>query len=145
MVDGLSLKRSTGSCIICIISLAKCNRLGCLSKAIGQGRCQDHGGIERSSKWVRSRGDHHKLYNNKKWATLRVHILHTYPLCLRCKYYGYLKEAVDVDHIQAHKGNVDLFYSISNLQTLCRSCHSWKTQRENEDYNPELDWRKGQD
>jgi hypothetical protein len=48
------------------------------------------------------------------------------------------KPATDIDHIQAHKGDWDLFvgglstldYWYPNLEGLCHSCHAKKTARE---------------
>ena len=38
--------------------------------------------------------------------------------------------ATDVDHIRDHRGDWALFTDRSNLQSLCHSCHSRKTMRE---------------
>ncbi len=35
-----------------------------------------------------------------------------------------------VDHIKAHRGNIDLFFEPSNLQVLCKRCHDSAKQRE---------------
>ena len=34
------------------------------------------------------------------------------------------------DHIVPHRGDVELYYDMDNLQTLCASCHSRDKQRE---------------
>lgn len=33
------------------------------------------------------------------------------------------------DHIQAHKGDKDLFFAPGNLQSLCKTCHDSAKQR----------------
>ena len=121
--------------------MSKCNRLGCLNPGVGQGRCEAHGGVRKDKYYGRKIRDHHKLYNTAQWQALRKNILYKYPTCQRCQTYGYLTAGVDVDHVQPHRGNSDLFYNLSNLQTLCRSCHSWKSQREGDEYDSDLDFR----
>ena len=37
--------------------------------------------------------------------------------------------ATVVDHMMAHKGNLDLFYDPDNLQPLCKPCHDRHAQR----------------
>lgn len=66
-----------------------------------------------------------------------------YPLCgqrppnapptndSRCQAMNIVREASDVDHITPVKGpNDPLTFAESNLQSLCRRCHSAKTLRE---------------
>ncbi|WP_432443079.1 HNH endonuclease signature motif containing protein [Martelella lutilitoris] len=38
-------------------------------------------------------------------------------------------QAAEVDHIQPHRGDRALFFSLGNLQTLCKFCHSTAKQR----------------
>jgi 5-methylcytosine-specific restriction protein A len=47
-----------------------------------------------------------------------------------CQAEGHTVSATDVDHITPHKGNKELFYDVSNLQSLCHSHHSQKTAKE---------------
>ncbi len=108
----------------------KCKRQGCLSQSYGQGLCETHGGIAKHQKYDRVRKDYHKLYSTKEWRAMRQRALSDNPLCMCCKFYGYLKPSVDVDHIRPWRGQLDLFYDMSNLQTLCQQCHSKKTQAE---------------
>lgn len=68
----------------------------------------------------------HKLYYSVKWRKLRERQLVENPLCIECGNVG-----LDVDHIIDHKGNIDLFYDLNNLQTLCKACHSRKTMTTN--------------
>ena len=52
------------------------------------------------------------------------------PLCVRCKEQGRLTPATQVDHIKPWRGDRELFWDISNWQSLCASCHSLKTNHE---------------
>ena len=121
--------------------MTKCIVGGCLSHATGLGLCASHGGIERSKRSKRIVRDHHTLYNTGRWKRLRLSALSANPLCQRCKHYGKLTPAIDVDHIVPHKGDHVLFSDANNIQCLCKSCHSWKTQRESTLGRDELDWR----
>ena len=109
--------------------MAKCSRLGCLNKSIYKGRCAAHSTEEKPS-YTREIKDYHYLYNTSAWRKGRVSFLQSNPLCTNCKQYGFIKEAVDVDHIIPHQGNTDLFYDINNWQGLCKACHTRKTSAE---------------
>lgn len=56
--------------------------------------------------------------------------LRAYPLCAECERQGRVAPATVVDHIIPHKGNYDLFWDMSNWQSLCKPCHDRKTARE---------------
>jgi 5-methylcytosine-specific restriction protein A len=49
-------------------------------------------------------------------------------LCVECQRQGRIVAATDVDHIVARRHGGD--DSFANLQPLCHSCHSKKTQQE---------------
>jgi 5-methylcytosine-specific restriction protein A len=50
------------------------------------------------------------------------------PLCRKCRADGIIEAATDVDHIvPLRKGGTS---EESNLQSLCHSCHSRKTNQE---------------
>jgi 5-methylcytosine-specific restriction protein A len=65
-----------------------------------------------------------------RWKQLRAAQLWREPLCRHCQEQGRITAATDVDHIEPHKGNLVLFYAPANLQSLCHSCHSAKTAKE---------------
>lgn len=73
-----------------------------------------------------------ELYTSNKWKQLRTKHLREEPLCRVCG-----SKATEVDHIIAHRGNKDLFYSEENLQSLCHHCHSQKTIKEMEERKKE--------
>lgn len=72
------------------------------------------------------------LYGRKKWKDLRKAVLEAQPLCVYCLRNGFTREADVVDHIVPHKGDLDLFHDIENLQPLCHFHHdSVKAMEEN--------------
>jgi 5-methylcytosine-specific restriction protein A len=71
------------------------------------------------------------MYENKRWRDNRLSYLRGNPLCVICHVQGRLTPAYVVDHIKDHKGDYDLFWDTNNWQSLCASCHSSKTAKEN--------------
>jgi 5-methylcytosine-specific restriction enzyme A len=63
------------------------------------------------------------LYNSKEWKRIRTAFLARHPLCQRCLTEGRLTAASVVHHIQAHKGDLDLFFDGDNLAASCKACH----------------------
>jgi 5-methylcytosine-specific restriction protein A len=62
------------------------------------------------------------------WQRLRAVVLRDEPLCRECDAYGVVRAATEVDHIIPRgRGGTD---ARSNLQPLCKPCHSAKTMRE---------------
>jgi 5-methylcytosine-specific restriction protein A len=62
------------------------------------------------------------LYNSARWHKERAEWLERNPECVVCG-----EVAIIVDHIIAHRGDVDLFWDKDNWQSLCKRCHSRKT------------------
>lgn len=58
-----------------------------------------------------------------RWRRLRKTILAKYPLCQHCLERGAYVPTSEVDHIDGNVQN----NSPSNLQALCKPCHSRKT------------------
>ncbi|WP_329755241.1 HNH endonuclease signature motif containing protein [Stenotrophomonas maltophilia] len=65
--------------------------------------------------------------NCSLWRRLRAVVLAREPLCRCCAGQGRVRPATEVDHIDGDDSN----NADSNLQPLCRPCHSAKTAREN--------------
>jgi 5-methylcytosine-specific restriction protein A len=64
------------------------------------------------------------FYNSARWKYTRRRQLHHHPLCAVCG-----EIATDVDHIRPVEDGGDP-WSFTNLMSLCHSCHSMKTRRE---------------
>lgn len=78
---------------------------------------------------LNSRPDYVRWYKTASWYRLRRKALSREPLCRFCKKKGIVTPGNTVDHIEAHKGNMSKFFSLSNLQVLCKQCHSSTKQR----------------
>lgn len=63
-----------------------------------------------------------------KWQTARRAYLSANPLCVMCQRRGLTSPASVVDHIKPHEGDWSLFWSRSNWQALCRTCHNGAKQ-----------------
>lgn len=57
-------------------------------------------------------------------------MLNREPLCRHCKAAGLTTPAVHVDHINGRADRLE-DYLLTNLQPLCKTCHSVKTAQEN--------------
>jgi len=90
----------------------------------GGSHCDMHRPKEPPRKTAAQRG------YGSRWQKARVGWLRSHPLCAECQRLGKLVAASDVDHITPHKGDMAIFWDAGNWQSLCRSCHSSKTVRE---------------
>jgi len=64
------------------------------------------------------------------WHKIRTLYLQANPLCALCEKRGRLTPATCVDHIIPHRGDDALMWDEENFQSLCQSCHSRKTAKE---------------
>ena len=71
-----------------------------------------------------------RLYKTARWLKLRQSVLDDEPLCRYCIEDEVVEEATVVDHIKPHRGDLDLFWDVTNLQSLCSTCHDGRKQRE---------------
>ena len=86
---------------------------------------------EHDTAYRRQRGSSNKRGYTYRWQQEREAYLIRYPLCVNClNTYKEIRTATEVDHIIPHKGNMKLFWDVSNWQGLCKSCHSKKTAQE---------------
>jgi 5-methylcytosine-specific restriction protein A len=79
--------------------------------------------------------EYRKLYQRKEWRLLREQaLLRDMFRCQRCgcnlKRGRSDPRSAVVHHIKAHKGDLDLFMDLDNLQSVCWSCHSGVIQSE---------------
>lgn len=84
----------------------------------------------RPPQWSRppeQRPHYHKWYALKTWRTRRANWLAKHPLCAECERQGLVNVAVDVDHIEDHRGDWMAFIS-GAVQSLCKRCHGVKTR-----------------
>ena len=72
-----------------------------------------------------------KVYGNTAWRRLRRIQLNREPLCRTCLSKGIVNQASQVDHIIPVEKQPELRLSLSNLQSLCETCHTKKTREEN--------------
>lgn len=64
---------------------------------------------------------------DRRWPALRIQALRRDGFqCVQCGARGRL----EVDHIQPTFKRPDLAFDLSNLQSLCASCHSKKTRQD---------------
>jgi 5-methylcytosine-specific restriction protein A len=81
--------------------------------------------------------DNTKFYNSKQWRSTRKHYIKTNPLCEECKRNNRIMAGYCVDHITPiSKGGHRT--DLSNLQTLCRSCHESKSGKEGIEYRSKI-------
>ena len=59
-----------------------------------------------------------------------MRVLQDNPVCEVCLAAGQLTEATDVDHIQPHEGDYEVFHDRTNLWAICKSCHAMKSSYE---------------
>ena len=71
-----------------------------------------------------------KRMYNRRWQRLRLQFIKKNPLCVLCNSRGIVRPTQEVDHIIPHRGDEKLFWNKNNWQSLCKRCHSRKTQRE---------------
>lgn len=67
------------------------------------------------------------FYTSTEWRALREYKLSLDPFCETCFKFGYVVPAKIVDHIIDIKNDPDLRLEITNLSSLCKSCHDRKT------------------
>lgn len=61
---------------------------------------------------------------NYRWQQESKTFLKLHPLCVFCEALGRVEPAVLVDHIKPHRGDMALFWDVTNWQGLCAHCHS---------------------
>lgn len=108
------------------LPLKPCRHPGC-PVLTREGWCDRH----RPQHKRRVSTDYHGWYNLPIWVNvLRPEQLLREPFCRACAAKGVRTYATVVDHIRPHRGRWELFVDMSNLQSLCKSCHDRKTALE---------------
>lgn len=104
----------------------KCRELGCKNNKTSRSTfCSDHGGA------VTEKGkENSKLYSTGFWKKQRMIQLSKNPLCASCLLNGRVISAEHIDHVFPHRQDGVKFRN-NLFQSLCASCHTLKTQQEN--------------
>src|SRR5262245_60288672 len=101
--------------------------------------CPRHGKRERSRE---TEPDYSSLYDSRRWSQTSDLHLRRYTRCgdrperapltndSQCAARQQTVAAAVCDHIVPHKGNLKLFWSSTNRQSLCLRCHGIKSQKE---------------
>jgi 5-methylcytosine-specific restriction protein A len=82
------------------------------------------------------RGSARERGYTSRWERARAHFLFDHPFC-ECELHNGMATAplaTVVDHVQPHRGDMDLFWNTDNWQALSKHCHSVKTAREDGGY-----------
>lgn len=80
---------------------------------------------------VRDQRPYRKWYHTARWRALRWAVLvRDAFICGKCGDLVADTSKLVADHKQPHRGNARLFWDMTNLWTLCASCHSGAKQRE---------------
>lgn len=61
-----------------------------------------------------------------RWQRYRLAYLAKHPLCVACQAEGKVVEATVLDHIEPHRGNMEVFWRKGNVQGLCAHHHGLK-------------------
>ena len=69
------------------------------------------------------------FYNSTSWRNLSTTHRKRYPLCAHCLEHNITKPADVVDHVIEIRDVFEKRFDITNLQSLCNSCHNTKTAR----------------
>lgn len=114
--------------------LKLCNYAGCGSAAVkGSTYCPAHK-AQRDAAWAlrknlsggKRRPSARQMGYDSQWEKVRRMHLRGNPVCVACGAPG-----EHVDHIVPMQQDPSRRLDMTNLQTLCRPCHSRKTAREN--------------
>lgn len=100
----------------------------CRNWAVKGGRCEQH---QRKPQRSAEATEWRKLLNDRRWQEYRLAFLAEHPLCVDPfgEHEGRPVVATVVDHIQAHRGDTELFWDTANHQALCLQCNSRKAAR----------------
>lgn len=108
-----------------------CAEPRCPNPATGRGRCDAHRKTnERHRSRVRREDarERNRFYARKRWAVTRNHKLFLAPLC-ELQHPGCEGIASEVHHrIAMEDGGAE--YTLDNLVSACKPCHSRETRRE---------------
>jgi 5-methylcytosine-specific restriction enzyme A len=102
--------------------LKPCKSYGC-PDLTRERYCENH--KQLNNQYDLNRGTAAQRGYGARWRKARSYYLSKNLICVRC---GGI--ATVVDHIKAHKGDMNLFWDTNNWQSLCKTCHDRKTVKE---------------
>jgi len=102
-----------------------CPEPGC-SALVSSGWCPAH---TRHQRGGAAYAAVHRLYTSARWLRLRAEVLRAEPFCRACQAQGRRTLTAEIDHVRKHEGDPGRFWDRSNLQGLCKACHTAKTAR----------------
>src|SRR5579863_9629475 len=112
------------------LPLAPCSFPGCAGRAPFKRKfCPAHDTASARKTQVRRPSSAAQGYD-ATWRRLRVMHLNSNPLCIVCLAEDRVTVATEVDHRIPIIVRPDLRLDMANLDSLCASCHSKKTRRE---------------
>lgn len=111
-----------------------CLHPGCTTRCEGA-RCPEHDRKHERE----ARGSAAERLYDWRWRKAALQFLREFPLCgqrpgglrpvmSRCHAGGRVAAAVQVDHVDPHRGDLGKFWDRSNWQSLCRACGARKSQ-----------------
>lgn len=107
-----------------------CTKSGCKTLVdVTDSRCPKHPFAGRGERKSNQYSWDANYYTNR-WKKLRLTQMTKNPLCENCLAMGMTRPGAIADHIKEARDHPELFFSLSNLQTLCHGCHSHKTTKE---------------
>lgn len=106
-----------------------CSTAGC-GAISDQRKCEKHRVRLADRETDRSNYEIRKRYRTRRWKRLRqTVILRDGGMCQECKREGRTVVGNEVDHITRAMEDLSRFWDQTNLETLCKRCHSRKTRR----------------
>lgn len=110
--------------------LKKCKIATCLER-VKHGKisyCDTH-----ARQYYREHSNPNPFYKDPLWIKTSKIKLKRNPLCERCLQHDVVRKSEEVDHIVPISQGGPKF-AMTNLQALCKSCHSQKTQTDKKLY-----------
>ena len=113
--------------------------------ALRMGLAKDTPFIDKMKEYKKAR-EHtdtaHHFYSSQEWKSLRFLILKAYgPKCMQCNTEFEDTSDLHCDHILPRSLFPQYETDPNNMQILCQSCNSSKSNRNHIDYRP-IDWRE---
>lgn len=117
-----------------------CCRSGC-PNLVDKGYCAQHAQSSPRAVLEQKRPSAAKRGYGRRWQAMRENYFRMHPLC--ADIYGDHGQravaATELDHVVPHKGDMEKFWDPTNLQGLCKECHSKKTATEESSFAMRLD------